>query len=653
MPSRDLSRSRAVLIGTWDYEHLPEVPAARNSLERMRALLTGELCGWPDDRVTVIGNRPTPGDLHDQLIELYSDTDPDGVALFYFVGHGQPDDADRLCLGLVGSRTAFNRRASTSLRFDDVRGALTGCAAQTKIVMLDCCFAGLAARPHQSLSGAAVLDLVRGAGAYTMAASGAYLPAWFETDADEPQTYFTKYFVDVVQSGIAGQPAGLPLDRIFAEAAANLQRDRKPEPTHTARHEAGRTVFARNAAPVEHQFDGAAEIARLHALLADTQAEVAALRAKDLETDQRLRAEPQRTELLSEAHAWASRAVAAEARQAEVAEALRDAGDVAEPAGSEPVTDVLARLTERLDATQLHDTLIDAAQRPVAEVAEIIEWLLRQKRSADVATILRWAGRRPVADIAGLTRALFDRHEHGEPADHVKQDVIRQLMRLAARDRPMPEVAELMTLLRGMGQHFGYAALVTVVAVSDPLWVLAVLDGLRAEGHEPDAQALLRMVGLREDPALVTLARALRRRDRVDDLFTVLGATRTRRGRLRRRLRREARQTSMSEQAWRPLVGRVPLRDGRLVIGLLHVAVYVFGFALPFVGGSTTILVDLIRFAVAVAAGMVLGRGLRRTIDHRTKLGWLPSSAMARAMFVIAPLLGCFTGLFLRLAGVT
>lgn len=235
-------------MGTWDYFYLESVPAAGNSLQRMRALLTGPLCGWPADRVTVIVNRLDPGGRRDQLVELFSDTGSDGIALFYYVGHCQPDDQGRLCLGLMRSRADHDRRASTNLPFDDVRGALVACAASTKIVMLDCCFAGSATQPRQSFRGTDVLDMVSGTGVHVMAVCGAHVRAFFETGMPWPQTYFTKYFVDVVESGIAGQPERLTLGRIFAETRARLGRDRKPEPTYTAHHEAGRTVFARNAA---------------------------------------------------------------------------------------------------------------------------------------------------------------------------------------------------------------------------------------------------------------------------------------------------------------------------------------------------------------------------------------------------------------------
>src|SRR5580704_14246142 len=147
---RDSSRSRAVAMGTWDYAHLTSVPAVRNSLERMVGLLTGPLCRWPRDRVTLLTNERNLGDLPDRLITAFEDVTD--TALFYFVGHGQIDLDNELCLGLVGSRTEANRRAATSLPYQAVRRALLDSAATTKIVILDCCCAGLASLPGNTLA---------------------------------------------------------------------------------------------------------------------------------------------------------------------------------------------------------------------------------------------------------------------------------------------------------------------------------------------------------------------------------------------------------------------------------------------------------------------------------------------------------------------
>lgn len=244
----DFSRSRAVLIGTSDYTNLPPVPAAAHSLHRMHGLLTGPLCGWPADRVELILNERAPGDLPDRLVDLY--VDATDVALFYYVGHGQPDPKDRLCLSLVDSRDQAERRWTTSLTFDAVRDALDISRAEVKIVFLDCCYAGLALTGEGTLGTIDMMQATRGTGAYTVAASGPFNTAWFETDPDShtPQTYFTKHLAEVVERGIVGEPEVLTLSTVVEHLTEDLASHGKPLPTHRARDFASRFPFARNIA---------------------------------------------------------------------------------------------------------------------------------------------------------------------------------------------------------------------------------------------------------------------------------------------------------------------------------------------------------------------------------------------------------------------
>lgn len=64
----------------------------------------------------------------------------------------------------------------------------------------------------------------------------------------EPQTYFTKYFTDVIEAGIPGEGPDLRLEPIFNEVVEALARDDKPAPTSRAADRAARFVFAANSA---------------------------------------------------------------------------------------------------------------------------------------------------------------------------------------------------------------------------------------------------------------------------------------------------------------------------------------------------------------------------------------------------------------------
>jgi hypothetical protein len=284
-PLHDYGRSRAVLIGVWDYAFLDPVPAAEHSLREMTELLRGPLCGWPRDRVQVLANELDPGTLPDRLITAFEGISD--VALLYFVGHGQITPDDQLSLALTQTRPEPHRRAATSLRFSDVRQALQDSEARIKIVILDCCFAGLATKAAMAGLAGDVLDRTGGTGAYTMAATSAYTTAWYEDDPelDRPQTYFTKYLADLIRTGIPGQPSRLRLDSVFQQLRNNLAADGRPVPQRRVIDDARNYQFAYNTAPPQTRHDSELEVAKLTRQLAEAEAQVQVLRAEAAERE--------------------------------------------------------------------------------------------------------------------------------------------------------------------------------------------------------------------------------------------------------------------------------------------------------------------------------------------------------------------------------
>jgi WD40 repeat protein len=350
-PLRDYSKSRAVVMGTWDFEYLPRIPAAANSLNRMADLLTGPLCGWPRDRLLVLANESRPGDLPDRLITAFEDITE--VALFYYVGHGQMDSEGRLCLCLTESRTEANRRATTSLTFQSVRQAMLDSAAATKIVLVDCCFAGLASQSATNALAAHaddIADVTSVSGTYTMAASGDYAKAAYEIEPDivRPQTYFTKYLADLVEAGIPGETPGLRLHQLFLRLRDNLVRDQRPVPYERSVDAARDFVFAHNAAPPETIRDPDAQLRQLTERLAAADARGEVLRALVEERTREL-------ERLHEQAGHIQSMAADQQRQ------LRDAIDVAERQLDETV--------DKLDESAATHATVEAERSEFAAAA--------------------------------------------------------------------------------------------------------------------------------------------------------------------------------------------------------------------------------------------------------------------------------------------
>ncbi|MDT0608661.1 caspase, EACC1-associated type [Streptomyces lancefieldiae] len=244
--SRDYSRSRAVLMGTWDYTDFEQVFAVKRSFNRIRDLLLDPVCGpWPEESIVQIENRRTLGTSRVEIIDaLTAVTD---VAFFYYVGHGIYDHRERLCLTVGDTRIDARYTAATGLPFEAVRDAFRFSPAAVKIAVLDCCYAGLATEEYGRLSADRMPPV---SGAYVLMSSGAFETSWYEKEAvAEAQTYFTKALVDTVHEGISGAPAGLTFDHIFGVVADRLVGDGRPEPGRRIEDHAAGWVFARNNAP--------------------------------------------------------------------------------------------------------------------------------------------------------------------------------------------------------------------------------------------------------------------------------------------------------------------------------------------------------------------------------------------------------------------
>jgi len=236
----DYSESRAVLIGTSEYqdERFPALPAADNSLEGMRQILTNpELCGWPASRVKQLSNESDNRQLIVKLRKWARETT--GVFLLYYVGHGTPGETGP-CLTLTD--TQEEHPDATGLEYRHVRKALLETRARVKIVILDCCYAGRAVPPVQS--GQSLFTDIGGTFVLAAADHAAHVPENQELAC----TSFTGELLDLIRKGIADGPEELTLEDIYRHLRARLGEVDLPEPNCGGTDTAGAFRFARNAA---------------------------------------------------------------------------------------------------------------------------------------------------------------------------------------------------------------------------------------------------------------------------------------------------------------------------------------------------------------------------------------------------------------------
>lgn len=235
----DYSGSQAVLIGISEYddEEFADHPPVANSFRGIRQVLTApELCGWPPSQIKELFN---VADSRQATIKLQKWAEQTtGTFLLYYVGHGTPS---RNGPYLTLTDTQAKYPGVTSVNYEDVRQALLKSPAHTKIVILDCCYAGRAI--PQALAGPDMVTDINGT--FVLAAS--FGPADVPSD---PQacTSFTGELLQLVHDGLPGSRPVVTLDEIYANLKSRLLAAGLPEPGRGNTDTAGSYPFTRNAA---------------------------------------------------------------------------------------------------------------------------------------------------------------------------------------------------------------------------------------------------------------------------------------------------------------------------------------------------------------------------------------------------------------------
>jgi hypothetical protein len=124
-----------LLAGVAAYRHMPQLPAVLNNLVDLQTVFGG---------ATVVADPETPAQLLDPLAHLAASRAETLVC--YFAGHGVRGLDGELCLALPGTIDKKAEAQRTALPVERLMAVLNGARAGNRIVILDCCFSGLAMR---------------------------------------------------------------------------------------------------------------------------------------------------------------------------------------------------------------------------------------------------------------------------------------------------------------------------------------------------------------------------------------------------------------------------------------------------------------------------------------------------------------------------
>ncbi|MCT9092096.1 caspase family protein [Streptomyces sp. ASQP_92] len=237
----DPSASAAVLIGTADYLHLAQLPAVRSNLADLATVLQdATIWGLPQAHTFTVADPGTPAEFLDPV---YAAGERARDTLFvYYCGHGLRDsESADLYVALTGSREGAGY---TAVEYRHLRSAILASPAQRKIVVLDCCFSGRAAR---TLGGPGALAAQAGMqGVYVLTASPKDHVAL--APDGERHTAFTGELLDVLRRGLPDAPDTLDLETLYRAVDARLGSKNRPRPQRSQENDVGRLPLVRNRA---------------------------------------------------------------------------------------------------------------------------------------------------------------------------------------------------------------------------------------------------------------------------------------------------------------------------------------------------------------------------------------------------------------------
>ncbi|KDQ69271.1 caspase family protein [Streptomyces sp. NTK 937] len=236
----DPGATRAVLIGTSHYDHLESLPAVSNNLTALAEALTGPT-SWalPQEHCTIISN-PTTADMTMAAVRAAAEQARDTV-LIYFAGHGLVDPEGDLYLAMPQSK---QQRVETGLPYRWIRQALLNGRADRCVVVLDCCYSGLALGTMGGPSDLA--DQAAVEGTFLLAAAAETRQAL--APPDETFTAFTNELLDTLQTGIPNGPELIDFGALYRHLRIRLAAKGRPDPQARDRNTGARLALGRNLA---------------------------------------------------------------------------------------------------------------------------------------------------------------------------------------------------------------------------------------------------------------------------------------------------------------------------------------------------------------------------------------------------------------------
>lgn len=241
--------SRAVVIGISEYsdENLPPLEAVSETVAALHATLTDPVHGiLPPEHCTLLDNE---GDLRRIGSALRTAAaDAEDLLLVYYSGHGLIGGI-RQDLYLALCDSDFEAPEFNSLEYDKLRSAVLASPARTKVIILDCCFAGRALSAAMAGPDGMYIGQMEIGGTYVLTAAPRDKVALILEG--ERHTAFTGRLLELLTEGAPGGAELLTIDEIYRLLYHRMTSEGLPRPQKHGTLNADELALARNRAFID------------------------------------------------------------------------------------------------------------------------------------------------------------------------------------------------------------------------------------------------------------------------------------------------------------------------------------------------------------------------------------------------------------------
>lgn len=240
----DPRRSQCVLIGVSNYTDLDDLPAVEQNLVDLdKAITDPAIWGVPAERVHRVGDPLSDKDVRD-AINTAAQEDSDTL-LIYYAGHGLQDETRGLLLTLPN---ASHDGGEGTIPWSDLASVINHAPSQRRVVVLDCCYGGLATEHDDTSPELLKAAKDESSGTYILAAAHRNGEAW--SPENEEHTAFTGELLQALRGGIKSGPDSqefLTLNAMCTAVHKSLASKMRPQPHKHDPDGVGRFPYLRNS----------------------------------------------------------------------------------------------------------------------------------------------------------------------------------------------------------------------------------------------------------------------------------------------------------------------------------------------------------------------------------------------------------------------